>query len=378
MESQAGEPPMQRQGQTERGSGDEVSSAPRQCVSSSESGQPAVAESPARSLLIDAVRGMAISLVALGHTNQGIIHRHWWGSSPVGTRLDEAIYSFHMPAFFLMSGIFLRASAKRRGARRFTIERLRTIMYPYFVWSILIALSVIPLSRFVVQKTPGIAAFLHDLFMGAGIWFLPTLFLCLMLGMLLRRLHGAIILAIGILLFLLHPTTGIICVDLMFQFFPFLAAGMWLGRRFEWLDRVPRTMAFAAGILLCVLVVVYTGRYSRWPDGAFLGLGFAGTLMLMLVARGMAHSRATRALAWVGEASLAVYLVGAYGQGALRQALEWMHVTEPYTQLILPTLLAIAMPAWLYQNRERLHIGWLFVAPFWQQRPPRESRTARN
>jgi peptidoglycan/LPS O-acetylase OafA/YrhL len=120
--------------------------------------------------------------------------------------------------------------------------------------------------------------------------------------------------------------------------------------------------------VLCAAIVWYTIRFSRWQDAAFLTLGFAGTLMLLLIARALGRSAATRMLAWVGEASLAVYLVGLYGQGAGRQALEWMHVTEPYVQLIFPTLLAIAIPALLYQNRRRLHIGWLFVAPFGGQK----------
>lgn len=353
MEAQAEESPAFRSAENVRlPSGDEAS--PKRTTTS---GRP-------RSLLIDAVRGMAISLVALGHTNQGIIHRYWWGSSMTGLRLDNAIYAFHMPAFFFMSGIFLRSSAKRRGAWGFTVERARTILYPYVVWSILITLSAIPLARFVVHRPSSLPQFLHDLVTGAGIWFLPTLFLCLIFGLVLRRLHGALIFAIAVGLFLPHLTTGINCVDLAFQFFPFLAAGMWLGMEFERFERVPRALALIAAAILCALVVAYTMLFSRWNDPAYLGLGFAGTLMLMLAARGLAHSWMARVFGWVGEASLAVYLVGGYGQGGGRQALEWMHVTAPYVQLMLPTLLAIAIPAWLYQNRVRLRIGWLFVAPF--------------
>lgn len=375
METQAGELPIERDDRAETSNRVEAASLSPGCASPPEGDRPKVAKKPPRSLLIDAVRGMAISLVALGHTNQGIMHRHWWDGSVVGTRLDAAIYSFHMPAFFFMSGIFLRASVKRRGPGRYTVERLRTILYPYVVWSVIIALSLIPLSRFLVQRPVPIPVFLRTLVTGAGIWFLPTLFLCLMLGMGLRRLHGVLILAISIGLFLLHPVTGITCVDLTFTFFPFVAAGMWMGRGFERVEHVPRGAALVGGAVLCVAIVWYTARFSRWQDAAFLVLGFAGTLMLMLLARAMGSSRMTRVLAWVGEASLAVYLVGGYGQGGGRQALEWLHITEPYVQLIVPTLLAIAIPAILYQNRERWHIGWLFVAPFGGQRrtPQREA-----
>ena len=59
---------------------------------------------PQRSLLIDIVRGLSISLVVLGHTNQGLIHRGRWGTSVTGLHLDTFIYAFHMPAFFFVSG----------------------------------------------------------------------------------------------------------------------------------------------------------------------------------------------------------------------------------------------------------------------------------
>ena len=59
-----------------------------------------------RSLLVDVVRGLAISLVALGHTDEGTEHRDWWGTSHVGYQLEMFIYAFHMPAFFFDSGIF--------------------------------------------------------------------------------------------------------------------------------------------------------------------------------------------------------------------------------------------------------------------------------
>jgi hypothetical protein len=47
----------------------------------------------------------------------------------------------------------------------------------------------------------------------------------------------------------------------------------------------------------------------------------------------------------------------------------WAHIIEPYSQLIVPTIAAIVIPAWVYQHRVRLHLDWLWVAPFWKARP---------
>jgi hypothetical protein len=78
-------------------------------------------------------------------------------------------------------------------------------------------------------------------------------------------------------------------------------------------------------------------------------------------------------LAWAGEGSIAIYLLAEYEQGLVRQLLVWAHVTEPYAQLILPTLAAVVIPAWVYQHRVKLRLEWLFVAPFGKLRERRRA-----
>jgi len=324
---------------------------------------------PARSILIDAVRGMAISLVALGHTNQGVTHRGWWGTSTAGMRLDITIYAFHMPAFFFVSGVFLAASVAKRGMGRFTVERVRTLIYPYLLWMIISQASVQVLSQFTAQHPMTLKMFLSYVVKGAGIWFLPTLFVCQMLGMLLRKLPGAAITAIAVAMFYFVPHTGVDCLDLAVEFFPFVAAGMWMGRGYEQLEKVPRWVACVVTALLFVWLLGVTRNWWNGHKYTILLGGAIGTLMLMMLARTFGSSRVARVFAWAGEASLAIYLMGEYGQGLVRQLMEWAHVTAPYPQLILPTIAAILIPAWVYQYRVRLHVEWLFIAPFWKVRP---------
>ncbi len=320
-------------------------------------------------MLIDAVRGMAISLVALGHTNQGMTHRGWWGASSVGARLDATIYAFHMPAFFFVSGIFILASVQKRGPGRFTIERVRTLIYPYVLWSVIGVAAVNQLSHFTAQPTIEWRNFLSGLVRGIGIWFLPTLFACQVFGMALRKLPGAVILGIALLAYYFMPQTGVNWFDLAVHFFPFVAAGMWMGRGYERLERIPRGIALAVAVgLLAALIAAMYQSWTTYRNIVLLG-GAIGILMLMMLARSFGQSKVARVFAWVGEASLAIYMAGEYAQGLVRQLLEWAHVITPYPQLILPTLAAILIPTWLYQHRVRLRLGWLFVAPFWQVRP---------
>ncbi len=324
------------------------------------------------------MRGMAIALVALGHTNQGIQHRGWWGASNAGVRLDVTIYAFHMPAFFFVSGIFLCASVQKRGAGRFTLERFRTLIYPYVLWSVISEASVRALSHFVSQQPLTPKQFAINLLLGAGIWFLPALFLCQMFGMLLRKLPGAAVVGIAVLAYYFLPRTNVNFVDLALEFFPFVAAGMWMGRGYEQMEKIPRWVAFVSALLLLGALLVATRTvWTTYQNIVLLG-GAIGTLMLLMLARSLGGSQLARVFTWTGEASLAIYLAGEYGQGLVRQLMEWAHVTAPYPQLILPTIAAIAIPAWVYQHRVKLHLEWLFIAPFFKPQPraPRRASTA--
>ena len=83
----------------------------------------------------------------------------------------------------------------------------------------------------------------------------------------------------------------------------------------------------------------------------------------------MEESRAGRIAAWIGVGSLCVFLLSPFPQGAGRALLLAAHSRQPLLQLILPTLAAIALPAWVFQRRERLRIGWMFAWPGRDSRP---------
>ena len=57
-----------------------------------------------RSNVIDVFKGLGILLVILGHA---------WG---VPNILQKLIYSFHMPAFFILSGYFFRVERASEGS----------------------------------------------------------------------------------------------------------------------------------------------------------------------------------------------------------------------------------------------------------------------
>jgi len=84
---------------------------------------------------LDSARGIGIVLVVIGHTLGGLI------DSPIGAGLGTfralffAIYTFHMPLFFLLSGLMVPHRLER-GTGRFMRGLLPSVVWPYFLWSV--------------------------------------------------------------------------------------------------------------------------------------------------------------------------------------------------------------------------------------------------
>ena len=65
--------------------------------------------------------------------------------------VDAWIYAFHMPLFFLISGLFIDRQAARP-ARVFLLDKVGSIVYPYAVWSVLQSAVQIALARYTNAK----------------------------------------------------------------------------------------------------------------------------------------------------------------------------------------------------------------------------------
>lgn len=87
---------------------------------------------------LDYARGISIFCVVFNHTMLGLLNRGMIESTVVLQVWRGIVYSFSMPTFFFITGIFLPRFLARP-MRVFWIDRLRTVVYPYVVWVVLFA-----------------------------------------------------------------------------------------------------------------------------------------------------------------------------------------------------------------------------------------------
>jgi polysaccharide biosynthesis protein PslL len=115
---------------------------------------------------IDIARGIGILFVVFGH--------NWIVGHEKG-KLFNIIFSFHIPLFFFLSGLFM---TQRNGLRVYVIKKLDTLMKPYFVILFLVGLFIIP------HESVNPLTYLARIVYGTGpilpskwlqLWFLPHL-----------------------------------------------------------------------------------------------------------------------------------------------------------------------------------------------------------
>jgi fucose 4-O-acetylase-like acetyltransferase len=319
-----------------------------------------------RSNIVDIVKGIAIILVAYGHTAQGLTHRGWWGGA--GASFSRTfIYSFHMPAFFFVAGLFVTGSIAKRGGGQFATDKLKTILYPYFLFAI-VSVALEPLiGRFkFATKAFEWKVFLLSLVDGQASWFLFVLFFCLMLALITVRIPAWLRFLVAALVAMTLPV-AIPGVSEVLHQFVFLAAGMWVGSRIHFLEHVRLATAGMGFVALAATqtAMVYVCGESLLGRWTYLVAGLTGIAGLFLLAKLLDKHRAGDGIAWIGQASLAVFLLSAYGQGAMREILlRVFHTREFWLQLLLPTFAATLLPAIVWHQQDRWRLGWLFRWPF--------------
>lgn len=125
----------------------------------------------------DIAKGIGILLVLIGHLQNDIIFSY----SPYILSLCSWIFSFHMPLFFIISGMLIACKKEDGKDLRETIHRkFRSIMIPYFWFSliyILIVLYSLLISKVVPLNTLFIQLwYVFGMYGMNVLWFLPALF----------------------------------------------------------------------------------------------------------------------------------------------------------------------------------------------------------
>ena len=323
-----------------------------------------------RYMWVDAAKGIGITLVVIGHVLRGLVSSNLLAWSDAARFADHWIYSFHMPLFFFLSGLFLIRSTKKPW-KDFAIEKVRTLAYPYFVWSI-IALSIASLLGSAVNHPFSFTDLTLILYSPIDqFWFLYVLLiLSLSISALLRLpIKPWSLLLIAILIYPgILPISfdwGVLAETSIYGIYAALglAVGATVdpGKFLANVDPAKLGMIAFGGLLVSLA--------AGWPDlpyRAALAPLFAIDGILAVVATSVFATkiRLAQPIVFLGRHSLEIYVAHTIASAAVRiTLLRLAHISDPALHLLLGTLAGLFFPVALAVFFQRVGFRYGFSLP---------------
>jgi fucose 4-O-acetylase-like acetyltransferase len=335
----------------------------------------------ARHAWVDYAKGIGILLVVYGHISRGLVSAGIELNERLFKLIDSIIYSFHMPLFFFLSGLFFCSSLQKRGRTELVLSKMDTILYPYVVWSILQGAVEALFSRYTNGEVT--LAQVFDLTEPrAQFWFLYALFILAVIGAfvyarLQPRFYGAIVLVSALIFIFQSELPDLLNADYVYYSFVFFAMGIWfnahkrsiLQNSGSWL--LPLSLLFVAGQWL---FHVFFGM--TYEDISLPLLALAAISILFVVA--LASQLSKLPMGWIsslGYSSMVIYLMHVLVGSGVRVVLQkFMAVESPVVHLLVGVALAVLLPMLALHLIKRWNLMFLIEAPrhmsgqYWYQK----------
>lgn len=300
----------------------------------------------ARRVDLDALRGVAIALVVVGH----VVSRDVPAGNEWYAVLKDLIYRFHMPLFMVLTGITfgLSVPAFRDWAevRAYSLQRSARLAVPYFAFGVLIIAGKLAAARMMhVDNLPSgtfddvVRLLVVPARSAAGfLWFIYVLAIYLLVlpaALFVLRRRPLVLLAAGIA-FSLPPWPEWLMLDRVMDYLPFFCAGIVLCLKREWWSPVPASIGWPSLVLFAAMLAsVYTVAVPNWLIGAL-----SVPALLMVVQR--FHDPVLRFFAFVGLYSMPIYLMNTILIGLAKGLMLELHAWDGSAFLVYFPVLVLA------------------------------------
>jgi fucose 4-O-acetylase-like acetyltransferase len=343
---------------------------------------------PARLTWIDYARGIAIILVVYRHTFEGL--------KESGLPLDDYMFleyanifffSFRMPLFFIISGIFVSGSLHKRGLGKFNETKARSILYPYFLWACLqIGLQMI-FSNY-TNGHPTAKIFLYLFYLPreiAQFWYLYALFNVAVLYVIVKvklKLNSFQQIGLGIGLYYISAITyqhDIIIGFLsdIFHYYIFFAIGdavsnyMLDRNNFKYFESRKLSLFFLLPFLGAQLYFLTENmnhastKYmfvEYFQPLTFIVIALTGCVFIINLCFILQSKKILNWLPQLGKHSLYIYVAHVIVFASVRIMLRSVFGINNVLVLLFAGILAgLIVPVFLYKLSVKLNMRWLFT-----------------
>jgi len=314
---------------------------------------------------VNYAKGIGIILVVYGHVARGVFNAGMTEDGKLFRLVDAVIYSFHMPLFFFLSGLFFVSSFCKRGGKNLVGSKLGTIVYPYILWSLIqggLSYSLQSVTNFKTTVTDVLSLLWlpQDQF-----WFLYALFVVFVFYTLVYSLLQNVVVLFVLSLFLyifkeyFHVTWPVVnaamnfgvyfCAGLLFSYYranDFKVSYFWI---------LVTVVVFTLS-QYCFHTQLYTGDVMK------LMMAFVGICLVVLISKFLGER--FNLLKVLGHYSLEIYLVHVIFGSGFRVIMQHLfNVESSAFHLVFGTLVGVFVSLLFTEAAKRMRLSFLFYMP---------------
>jgi len=326
---------------------------------------------------VDYARGLAILLVVYRHTMVGL-RRSGLDVPDLLYSIQEFLLNVRMPVFFLLSGVFLGQSFKKYSAGVIFLKKVKTLLYPYLLWSVILISIQIFLNEYTnsnrtVKDYWYIVAQPREL---DHMWYLLALFNTSSLMLLFSRWslnHMAInvIAAIGLYFFHFYFTDYSLVSDLMYNYI-FLVIGVY---GFQYVNKWEKIPVSRLVFYFLLAIPIFIAGQLFWLNGIderyqplqkwyllpFLLSILIGCMIYYLASRILFQYGKGKWLGWIGRYSLYIYILHILVISSVRIFFaNVLKVDNVYILIFASLILGVIVPVFAYRVIVKYNGFYLF------------------
>jgi len=321
---------------------------------------------------VDYAKAIGIILVVYGHVARGLYNAGIESSVTLYKLVDSIIYSFHMPLFFFLSGLFFYSSFSKRGGKQLVFSKVDTIFYPYLVWSIFQGSIEVFLSGYTNTGNISFSDVLALLWAPrAQFWFLYALFVIFVVS---SAIYSVVPKRLSILVFLLAILLYLfpsVLPDLNFyhflsRYFVFFSFGI-IFMMYVKIEYISTTFTFFVSLVAFVVCQWLFHDYLslNYKDKGIESLLLAFISIIFMISSAIYLSNKSYGyLVFIGKSSMAIYLMHILAGSGIRIILHNFFVVDSYfVHLVLGFLVGVLAPLAILKIINSLKIPYVFSAP---------------
>ena len=302
-------------------------------------------------------------LVVYGHVLRGLDSAGMGFPEGFFAVSNKLVYGFHMPLFFLLSGIFAEQWMKK-GLAKGTKEKVITILFPYFVWTLIQGSINVVLSNVTNNPISWGELFTKIWYQPLWqFWFLYVLFLFFPVFYLLRKVVSLkIMLIISAVLYISMPYVDFWISKYFMINFLFFVLGTQV-MNFN-LEKVEETVYKANYRVLtaCSFIIFncfYLSALPLFNNSIYnLVIALVGINLIVTTSVFISKRNYLGIIDYVGKASMAIYLTHILATSGLRIILsKFLGVDNAWLHLILGTVFGVVLPIVAFLIAEKFKIG---------------------